>query len=232
MGEGDREYDFYSPSNWDNAQYFTTISRGDARMIDAKDLIGVGPTCRRGEGFADNLKIEDNEISGRAVPYGHIIQLAPKLYEQFERGAFSKQLKDPARVKICLEHGQVVGRANSLEERDDGLWFRGRVSDNPGIPEAARANALIHEDLVDELSIGFQTVRDGTRVSEFNDGTLYTHDRARLLEVSLVPWGAYGREATLSRARFIDPDQFLVVERQIKAREWVAEFKRRGASHA
>lgn len=185
------------------------------------------PACRRGEGFADQLGIAANKIKGRAVPYDHVIELMPDLYEVFERGAFARQAKDPTRIKICLEHGQVVGKVNELHSHDEYLEFAGEVSANPGIPEAVRAQALLDDELIDEMSIGFQTVKDGTVVEDYKKGKLIRHNRARLLEISLVPWGAYGREATLSRSRLIDPVEEVLNLKQNQARAWVAEYKRR-----
>lgn len=185
------------------------------------------PTCRRGEGFADQLGISGNKIHGRAVPYDRIIQLMPGVYEVFEEGAFARQAKDPSRVKICLEHGEVVGKIKELQEHTEYLFFAGEVSRNPAIPEAMRAQALIDDDLIDEMSIGFQTVKDGTKIEEYEDGMLLRHSRARLLEISLVPWGAYGREATLSRSKLIDPTEKIEEIKRQQAREWVNDFKNR-----
>lgn len=189
------------------------------------------PTCRRGEGFLDNIEVpEAGHLRGRAVPYGRVVQLTPGLVERFERGAFANAAKDPARVKICYEHGQVIGRMRSLEDRDDGHWIDGRISLSDKIPEAATARALLEEDppLVDELSVGFQTVKGGTKIDRLEDGTvMWTHTRARLLEVSLVPWGAYGRGATVSRSQLIDPAVELRQRRVREAREWLEAFKAR-----
>ena len=81
------------------------------------------------------------------------------------------------------------------------------------------------KQLVDELSIGFQTVKNGTRTERRDSGsTLYEHHRARLMEISLVPWGAYGREATLSRSRLIDPSTEMLQARRAEVRRRVAEL--------
>lgn len=164
------------------------------------------PTCRRGDGFADQVTADQGTIRGRAVPYGTTVELQPGLFERFRRGCFRDQCKDPARVRICLEHGQVIGRVDDLEERSDGLWFAGHLSDSPDIPEARKAAAMLADGLADELSVGFQTVRDGSTVTAADDGSVtWEHRRARLAEISLVPWGAYGRSAVVTRARAVDP---------------------------
>ena len=189
------------------------------------ELAGPDPICRRGEGFADQITADAGTITGRAVPYGHTVELRPGLFEVFARGAFKNAAKDPGRVKIAYEHGQVIGHMTDLEERDDGLWFTGRISDNPAIPEAARARAMIDEGLADEMSVGFRTVKGGTHAETTDHGTRYMHTRAQLLEVSLVPWGAYGREATLARSRLVDPSALLVDARRADVRRRVAELR-------
>lgn len=197
-----------------------------------RDLEASVVTCRRGEGFADRMDIRpaDGRLSGRAVPYGHTVELLPgTLLERFEPGAFAPQLRDPSRVKICLEHGQVVGRARTLDEREDGLYFDGLVSDSPDIPEARRARALLGEELLDELSIGFATVAGGSTFETQDDGsTLVRHHRARLLEVSLVPFGMYGREATTHhRSRLVDPAVARLEARRAEILAWHADFRKR-----
>jgi HK97 family phage prohead protease len=194
-----------------------------------QELTSQSPTCRRGEGFADHIEVDDaGLIRGRAVPYGVTVELTPNLREEFRRGAFARQVKDPTRVRLCLEHGQVIGRIQSMEERADGLYFAAAISGSPDIPEAKRARALIAEGLADELSVGFNTVRDGTVVSRADDGhTLAVHHRARLMEISLVPWGAYAREAVLQRSGLVDLVAETMLLRRAEAAERLAALRAR-----
>jgi len=186
------------------------------------------PTCRRGEGFADRLQVGDGSIRGRAVPYGVTVELAHGVREQFRPGAFTRQLKDPGRVKMCLEHGQVIGRMTELDEQDDGLYFTATISNSPHRPEALRARAMIDEGDVDELSVGFNTVKGGTSMSREDDGvTMAVHHRARLMEVSLVPWGVYGRSATLQRAVLVDHAAELLELRRAEQRAWFEQWQSR-----
>jgi len=169
-------------------------------------------------------------VKGRAVPYGKTVKLTPDLSEVFLPGVFSRQTKDPARVKLCLEHGQVIGRAIVLEESDEGLRFEARVSSSPDIPEARKARAMLEDGLADELSVGFRTLPGGsTYLDQGNGQMLVTHKRAQLMEVSLVPWGAYGREAALSRSLLVDPTEEartrMLAESRDAARAWVAKFR-------
>jgi hypothetical protein len=144
---------------------------------------------------------EDGQFSGRAVPFGTEAELFPGLFESFQRGAFAAQVKDPARVKICYRHGDIVGRAMELEERKDGLWVRGKIMPDPARPSAALALADLRDELLDELSIGFGEVRNGYTITEDSSGMHILHTRAALREVSVVPFGAYGRDARVTQVR-------------------------------
>jgi HK97 family phage prohead protease len=191
------------------------------------------PTCRRGEGFADVLDFaDDGRISGRIVPLGKWVELRPNLLERYEPGVFDRQMRDPSRVKICLEHEQVIGLVRTIEERSDGVYFEGRISMSDDIPEARKARAMRAEGLADELSVGFQTFQGGSDIQCRSDGvTTWRHRKARLQEISLVPWGAMGREATVTRARFYDEDGAIAAAEKIARRDaeraWLSDFRAR-----
>ena len=159
---------------------------------------------------------DDGQFTGRAVPDGAPAELGPGLWEQFTRGAVAAQAKDPARVKIAHRHGEIIGRAMSLEERDDGLYVLGRIDTSGDIAEARTALAQLRGELVDEMSVGFKTVRNGFIVEPYKGGTLVTHRRAALREISVVPWGAYGRKATVAAVR-TQPDRWRVLLEKIEA---------------
>ncbi len=169
-------------------------------MIDLDTLAVDGWQVRAAP--ADRFTLEDNEFYGRAVPYNSPADLFPGLREQFAPGAFASQLRDPARVKVAFRHGDVIGHAIALEEHDDGLWIRGRVLVDDDLPEGRKALAQLRGKLVDELSVGFQQVPKGTTSELQPDGSeLVTHKKVRLREVSLVPWGVYGRDARVTKVR-------------------------------
>lgn len=167
-------------------------------MPTFEDLADDGLQVRGASGFT---LAEDGEFTGRAVPYGQEAELMPGLREVFLPGAFAAQMKDPGRVKIAYRHGEIIGRAIALEDREDGLWLRGRISDDADLPDARKALAQLRAGLVDELSIGFMPVKNGTTISDSAAGTLWEHRRATLREVSVVPWGAYGRKAKVAAVR-------------------------------
>jgi HK97 family phage prohead protease len=127
--------------------------------------------------------------------------LWPGLRERFEPGAFAAQVKDPGRVKIAYRHGEIIGRAIDLDDRADGLWVRGRIFASDDRPVARQALADLRDGLIDELSVGFQQVKNGTEFRETDKGTLVVHQRAALREISTVPWGAYSRKATVTKVR-------------------------------
>lgn len=167
-----------------------------------------------------------------------MVQLGPSLFERFERGVFARQSRDPSRVKLCFDHGQVIGKCESLTETGDGLRFVARISGRDGIPEARRARDLLADGLVDELSVGFRGVTGGTESRTRPDGsTLLTHHRAQLLEISLTPWGVYGRDATLNaRALLVDPGVVAALDeraqRRAAERAWVSGWRAKVAREA
>jgi len=187
------------------------------------EILEHRPTCRRGEGFADTITVDDGVINGRAVPYRHTIDLGG-VFERFEPGAFADQVKDPSRVKVCLEHGQPVGLVTRLEERADGLHFTAEIPNEPDIPETMKARAMIRRGIADELSVGFNSLPGGTTVEHDKTRATYVHRRARLLEISLVPWGAYGRGATLTRSALLDPEQEKLKLARAEARSTAAAW--------
>lgn len=151
----------------------------------------------------DNFTAEDNgTFTGRAVPYGLEVELMPGLKEVFEPGAFARQVSSAHRIRIAYRHGEIVGRVLEMEDREDGPYIRAEIADDPDIPDGRKALALLRRKLVDELSVGFRQLKKGTRVEHTSDGsTLVRHFRAHMEEVSVVPWGAYGRGATVTSVR-------------------------------
>jgi len=183
-----------------------------ARSEFLEQLRAGDMTPRLGEDFGSYDVDTSGRISGRAVPYGVTMEIATGLRETFRPGTFKRQVKDPARVKICYVHLDVIGQVDELEERADGLYFTGSIPDELIPPQ-------LRHHLVDELSIGFNSVNGGTRISDHDGTTHVEHRRARLMEISVVPWGAYQRHATLQRAHTVD------VAREA-ARAWLAARRR------
>lgn len=103
--------------------------RDDAlRRLDAGGLFAL-----RDE---DPASTDGRAIEGIAVPYGvptrpgATSELGPGIREQFARGSFRQALEalEGRPVPIVDAHdGTVVGVATELEDREEGLWFRGRL---------------------------------------------------------------------------------------------------------
>jgi HK97 family phage prohead protease len=171
------------------------------------DIDGPGLLRRRAVAV-DAVSEKEGILTGRAVPYGVTVELAPGFSERFERGAFAAQAKavdQHARVRLLYAHDATIvplGRAVELAEADDGLHVSFRMNrrliDEPGSVARQVWLSILEGDLTD-LSVGFQakqtkTVRDGDRV-------LAIRRRAHLAEVSVVPYGAYGPAAQLTGVR-------------------------------
>ena len=148
------------------------------------------------------LQPEERVIELRAVPYGVETQLSPRLFESFLPKAFGLATKDPQRITLYDRHstegGSAVGRALTVEDREDGVYIRARVS-------ATRAGdellTLAADDVLGEASVEFQPIEEEMRVTRRGEATVVKHRRARLLGVALVPHGAYGRNATVLSVR-------------------------------
>lgn len=132
-------------------------------------------------------------FSGIAVPWETPAEIRDWLgnyTETFQRGAVTAGDK----VLVCHRHGEEVGILTSHEDRDEGWWVEGRIS------ETTRGNdtyVLLRDGVLDQLSIGFLPVRH-----EMDDETgNITRTEVLALEVSVVPFGAYGTDAPVSEVR-------------------------------
>lgn len=137
----------------------------------------------------------DGTISGIAAAYDIPVQRGADLFELIRPGAFRGQLSAANRIPILWghDHDSPIGRATRLSDSAERLTFTAKISENEDIPEARRALALLREGVVDELSVGFEW---GTwSRTEAGDRVTYEHTKARLREISVVTFGALGREA-------------------------------------
>ena len=182
--------------------------------LTLEDLAADGLQVRAASGFTVQ---DDGEFIGRAVPYNKPAELMPGLREVFLPGAFAAQVKDPGRVKIAYQHGEIIGLARQLEDRADGLWVRGKISQHADLPDARKALAQLRDGLIDELSVGFWPVKNGMAIREERDGILWEHSRASLREISVVPWGNYKRNAKVMSVRAQEPDALRLLVEKIAA---------------
>lgn len=152
-------------------------------------------------------------VEGHAAVFDTPTWIGPKLFgfeERIARGAFEKTLKDKADVRLLFNHNPdlVLARTKSgtLTLREDGV---GLAVDADLAPTTVGADlaALLKRGDVDQMSFGFQVVRDRWEREE-RDGTeveIRTVLEARLFDVSAVTYPAYAetdlalREAVLAR---------------------------------
>ena len=99
-------------------------------------------------------------------------------------GAFAASLArtGPAGVKMLWQHDadEPVGVWETVEERPEGLWVRGRLLD--ATPRGRLAASLVSAGAADGLSIGFRAVR----ARKDDTGRLRVLTEVELWEVSLV----------------------------------------------
>lgn len=143
----------------------------------------------------------DGTFTGRLVPYESPTELQPGFWEVFSRGSLAAAARDPGRVKVRgVDHERsIIGKAVMLDDRVDGLWGQFHFASTAAAQEA---RTLMTEGFIDELSIEFQQLPRSRSESQRDDGSwLIRHRRARLLGVSPVGHGAYGRQATVMSVR-------------------------------
>jgi uncharacterized protein len=140
---------------------------------------------------------ETGVISGVAIKYGVNVERGRRLFERVEPGAFRAQLVDPARVAILWQHDtdSPIGRVTALEDSTEALRFKAKISEHADIPEAKKALAVLREGLADEVSVGFEWGAWSEERDDEKGSLTIVHSKARLRELSVVTFGALGREA-------------------------------------
>jgi uncharacterized protein len=148
-------------------------------------------------------------VEGRCVPYGIATRVkdpgSDPYLEVFRPGAFARATKAPDRVHFKYNHGSglgdLIGRAASFAEADDGLDGSFRVLAGAFGDQAL---TLVDEGILTGLSIGFTPL--GQRVKTTPDGAII-RDRCHLVEVSLTGDPAYpGAVVTGRRTKSVAAD--------------------------
>ena len=172
-----------------------------ATQIEIPDALdGIQFRAAELEDVEDNIK--ERIIVMRAVPYDVETQIGVNLFESFEPAAFSRAVKDPARVKLWHGHsntgGTLVGQAFKIEDRADGPRVFTRVS---RIAKGDELLTLVDDKVLDEASIEFAPIREALVIERRGDGLHVRHKRGHLKGVGMVPHGAYGRNALVLSTR-------------------------------
>lgn len=133
--------------------------------------------------------VEAREVVGRAVPYNDTIDIGGGDKEQFVRGAVDLN----SHVKLFRDHKEIIGKVNSMEEREDGLWIKAKISATKLGDETLE---LVKDGAIRSFSVGFIPV-----VDEKQDRTII-RKKVNLKEVSLVAFPAY-ENASVTEVREI-----------------------------
>lgn len=139
-------------------------------------------------------------ITGWAIQWNQPAIIAGSFEERFARGAFDAHLQEKPDVAALWAHdpsrplARVGNGTLSLRSDNAGLWYS--ITPNADSPLGQEAIAMVGSDTVNEVSVSF-----APEVEEWDDsGDLPRRliTQARLYEVSLVLWGAYGKATSAS----------------------------------
>ncbi|MFG1465245.1 HK97 family phage prohead protease [Xanthobacter sp. DSM 24535] len=142
--------------------------------------------------FLDQKSISD---SGVIEGYGSVFGVVDSYNEVVEPGAFVASLVEASRrgrkVKMLWQHDpmQPIGVWDDLSEDKKGLYVKGRLLKDV-LPRAAEAYAMLKEEALDGLSIGYRTIE--TAPHEDKQGVLLLK-KLDLREVSIVTFAANER---------------------------------------
>lgn len=145
-----------------------------------------------------------DKISGWALQWGQPAIIAGLFEERFARGAFDKHLAQNPDVAALWAHDQSrpLGRVSNgtLQLRSDNAGLFYSLTPNPDAPLGQEALATVGNGTVNEVSVSFTPVVEQWDDSGDIPKRLITE--AKLFEISLVLWGAYGKDtsAQISRA--------------------------------
>jgi uncharacterized protein len=160
-------------------------------------------------------------ITGILVPWNVRMRIDDALEESFRAGAADRFLRMPNRVKLSRGHikqgGSPFGKAVELRNDAKGLWGALRASKTDIGEETL---TLVHDGVLEELSIAFRPRQNRDRGPAQGGGKWVERVKVDLLEVAVVPEGAYGRHAMVSEIRSAHPDIWTPRdEQQEQARE-------------
>jgi HK97 family phage prohead protease len=140
-----------------------------------------------------DIEADGRNVFLRCVPYDTRAQVSdPPSYlpyeEEFARGAFASAARAPNRTLLEFEHfhpglSGILGHGVELEEKDDALYGRFRVTKHP---DGDKALELIHEGVLRAASVFF----DPIKTARTAEGVL-RRLKVRLDRVALCRVGSY-----------------------------------------
>ena len=105
---------------------------------------------------------EVDEEEGTFTGYAATFSKIPDSYgDIIDPGAFKKTIKERNKqIKILWNHYilEPIGRPTKLEEDEKGLYFEGKLS--LGVQRAREVLSLMKDGVINEMSIGFNTVKE------------------------------------------------------------------------
>ena len=149
----------------------------------------------------DDAGGDGRTLVGLAVPYDAELEVDDwwdaGYTEVFRKGAFAKTIRDRARpVPLLVSHAHRslgIGRAVRLEETDAGLEADFHLTE--GVQQADEVLALVADEAIGGLSIGFEPVQDrttkGPNRTPPRDRDLVERTEVVLREVSVCNFPAY-----------------------------------------
>jgi HK97 family phage prohead protease len=142
-------------------------------------------------------------ITGYAIQWDRPAVIGGAFEERFARGAFDKSLRENPDVVALWAHdpsrplGRVANGTLTLKSDRIGLWYS--LTPNRDSPMGQEALATVGRADVGQVSVGFSSLMEEWDDSGDLPRRLITE--ARLLETSLVVWGAYGDDTSAVVAR-------------------------------
>ena len=128
---------------------------------------------------------EQRTVEGMAVPYNDTIDIGGGWSERFEKGAVDLN----ANVKLFRDHEDIIGVVTEMEESDEGLLIKAKISETVLGNETLN---LVKDGAIRSFSVGFIPVID-----EKKEKTII-RKKVDLKEVSLVAFPAYDKAEVLS----------------------------------
>lgn len=121
---------------------------------------------------------EKREVSGVAVPFNETIDIGGGWSERFDKGAIDLN----SDVKLFRDHKEIIGLVTEMEESEEGLLIRAKISETNLGNETLN---LVKDGAIRSFSVGFIPVID-----EKQNKTI-VRKKVDLKEVSLVAFPAY-----------------------------------------
>jgi HK97 family phage prohead protease len=158
--------------------------------MNAPEIRLVAGVEIRGDGY--------RTLVGKVAPYNTPAVIGGRFVETIAAGCFTKSISERARALPLLtfhDHQSFpVGKAVRWEEEAGGLIGEFEFDTRAEAQEVAR---LAGEGFLTALSVGFKPVRSQWTRDD-DDSLAVTRHEAQLVEVSLVPVGAYETAGVLS----------------------------------